>query len=411
MNTLLICKMGSVYRTRARAASAVGEQGETEGVIHHLLKNKKIRLVYFGRYDGEVPEGLTVINPDVSGMDEWASSEEQKKRWSNDIAALEPYAPFIGFIQVAGYSPTMSLIDNPNGATVQLASIKYSAPQLNVLMHFKIQRCMINCDPRNYPKDQEMSLLGEVGDWVRPRALLDQCDAEYVTRIGGIRYCRISRYAGVELWAKLYPYKDVEKTRDCTIIAHAHIKDGVAATKSTGPGRELAWKHVLAPIDDLLDLSSRGLYIYGKGWQHYTGALPRNTYNGVIKPSQVEQVLAESKCGPIVAVMPRFYTGKIMVYLTQGCAPIFYGDGSEDHPHTYDPFARYLSLDSFCRIRKPGDLKIVVDMFCRNEQYRQQYIEELLSKTRPNWSLLDELVTDLIADRDLGTRYGGYVKL
>lgn len=405
--SILISKLGMVYRTRAESASAsaVGEQGETEGIIHHLLDRGE-KLVYYGSYRGKIPDGLIVVQPSSRQLDDMSTGKAQRDAFACDVEKLDEHAPYYGFIQVAGYSPTMCLIDNPNGATVQACTVKYTAPQMMACEHYQIPRCVLNCDPRNYPKEQEMSL---VSDWWRPKALLDQIDFERVTTIGRRKYLRRSVYAGVERWAKLYRFA-AEKTIPCTVVAHAHMKDGLGSSGPTGATCMEAWKQILAPRYDVESLFERGMAIYGKGWQHFPGGLPNDMWKGVIRPHLVEEVLARSKCGPIVTAMPGFYTGKIMVYLAQDCVPLLWGDGTD--PHTYDRHGRFLDLDSPWRLRKPGDLKMWVDLLKVDDYSRREMLAHFKRKTLPDWTLLDDLCDDLRAGKELDQdKYGGYTRL
>jgi hypothetical protein len=122
------------------------------------------------------------------------------------------------------------------------------------------------------------------------------------------------------------------------------------------------------------------------------------------------EILAETKTCPAVAAGDGFYTGKLRTCLAQGCLPLFYGRGA---PHTFDPLEKYVPFSSEYRIVKPGDLLRVVDYFNEHERDRQWWVESLWDDSKPDWSLFDDCVNDVLAGRDMNTeswwgKYGGY---
>lgn len=398
---ILFTKYGSVFRTRDSIgrASPVGEQGETEGILRYLLQHPKIkRVIYFGQYNGTPFPGLTIIKSNIEGHTDLTTHAQQMEGFNKDIEALTPYAPFAGFIMTTGYAVTMSMIRNPNGTAPWAVCIRYVAPILNVLEHFKLRRICINNDPRGYPKDQEMSF-----HWphTRPVAMLDQWDDERKITVGGKRYRRKCVYAGVEKWGYLSPLIEYVRDIPCTAIAHAHIDDGCKG----GEPRNNAWANILAPQEDVDELFDMGMRVYGRGWDSYSD-YDSELMPGCIPPDQVVEKLSQSTCGPIVAVTPKFRTGKIILYAAHGCLPLLYGDGT--NPYTYDPYAEYLPLDSPMRIVKPGDLLRLVK-WCQDNKLRvKQLLAELSQRIRPDWSMFDSLLDDLYCDRPLDERYGGY---
>jgi hypothetical protein len=406
--TVIISKGGSVFRTRdgAAKASSSGEQGDTEGLLRHLLTFSDLQVVYFGFYRGPRlsvnGNTLDVVEPYSSGLSEWSLGSEQEERFRKDEEVLESICESrpIGYINVCGYSPTFSVIDNPKGATVQQCNVLYTAPMLNAIRHFKVPRILVNNDPRSYPKDQEMSLM-----WpeVIPAALLDQCSTEKFQVVGGVEFFRRSAYAMCESW--LHTGVEVNESQPrtpCSIIAHAHIEDGCRQR-----GRNSTWENILAPAEDLQVLYENGMRVYGAGWEHYVDYDPV-LMPGKIKPNECIDVALGSKCCPITACAPYFYTGKPFLLLQCGCLPILYGDGTD--PYTWDCNGQYMGLDHGLRIRKPGDLRRQIDSHVENyDEFLPLYRETF----KPNFTVLDACLAELSDGADVTTaewffKYGGY---
>jgi hypothetical protein len=377
---ILVSKYGGLFCTREAAAknSSSGEQGETEGLIRHLTKEHDV--LYFGRYEGKPL--CQVVEPNIKGFRETTTWEQQCEGFRQDIAAVEAFQPQ-AYVMSAGYSVTMSMIQNPNSTTVQAASIRYTAPILNLLTHFELPRIVVNNDPRTYPKDQEMSLGWP---YARPVALLDQGWGDVNCVVGGGRYIRRSVYAKAESWAH---HLRRPNTREfpAVCIAHAHIHDGCKQKDRVGP-----WHNVLDGND---------IWVYGKGWEGF-GC----NWQGCLDPAQVMDLLNRCDCCPCVA-QKQFYTGKVYVCEAQGCVPLLYGDGSD--PYTWDPLQQFLPFDSPWRIRKPGDLARIVDMT------RAQY-DDMIGwwgdMCQPDWTKLDDMLSELETTdwrtRKWWERWGGY---
>lgn len=383
---LFVCKSGSPFYSRSyvRRASSSGEQGETEGVIRHLVSRGDVRVVYFGITYGELP--CEVITPAVEGLDEWTDGPTQRDRFRRDEDAVRALgAELLGVINVSGYSPTMSLVDNEKGAQVQSSSIRYTAPMLNLLQAFKLPRVVINNDPRTYPKDQEMSFGW---DWVRPRALLDQQQLDGKQVVGGVKYRRNSVWAKCESWGFL---ERVKNRRDlpCIILGHSHFRTGI---KNGGKTRE-AWDNVMG---------EHCTYpLYGAGWEG------RENWLGPLEAADVPQVLACARCCPVVAHTPRFYTGKPYVLVASGCVPLLYG-GWDVPPGTWDPYGHFVPLDSSLRIRKPGDLERLVK-WLEDDVYYEAQLETWQHLCQPDWTWLDMVVDRLCSGVELDVEVtGGY---
>jgi len=398
---VLISKVGGVFYTREQAAknSSVGEQGETEGIINHLLQRDDIQLVYFGQWQGEVPPNLIHIEADIQGLNENSIARDQEEHWMRDIENVKSYNPEV-YINIAGYASTMSWIRNPKYTGVQAAAVRYTAPVLNILQHFKLPRIVINNDPRSYPREGEM---GYGWKYLLPTALLSQRTADWDRILQGVPFHCREVYAGCENWCEHIQLPQ-EKTNPVSIVSHAHILDGCKFK-----ARDYAWAKILSPSEDIEVLKEVGMKIYGKGWEYFSGYDPELMI-GVVKPNEVMQILAKAKVCPAVAAGDNFYTGKLRTCLAQGCLPLFYGRGE---PFTFDPLEKYLPLDCDFRINQDGDLLKLVKYFDTHEALRVALITDLWEKSKPDWSILDKCLSDILDGRDTSTdtwwsEYGGY---
>lgn len=406
-HSIIVSKGGSCFFTReeARKTSSSGEQGETEGLLRHLLENPNLQVVYFGYYRGEVLDGLTVVEPTSRGLDEWSLETEQEARFRQDEENLESVLEGtpIAFFNVAGYAPTFSCIGNPKGVTVQQCNVLYTAPMLNAIRHFKAPRIVVNNDPRSYPKDQEMTLMW---DEVRPAALLDQRNLDTSMVVGGRQYRRRSVWAKCESWAWLPSSHDLFSSLgrefDCMIVAHAHMTDGTRQK-----GRNDTWQQILNPREDVIELRDKGMRVYGAGWTSYD-EYDEVLMPGKIRPDEVINLMSNTFCCPITACGSLFYTGKPYLLLSCGCLPILYGDGID--PYTWDPYGVHLPLSSDLRIFQPGDLK-------KQVKYHVDNYTELLPMYRErfpkDFTVLDRLTEDLMQGRNWHSDewfhdYGGY---
>lgn len=395
---LVVSKLGGVYRSRDAGSNFKGEQGETEGLLRHLVTEGH-SVTYYGRLgeDSELPEGICHVDPtlvDSNGdpFSDMTLAREQERAYTDDARRL---AEHVGeqpvWVQVAGYSSSMSIIDNPKGASVQACAVRYVAPAIGAGHVLGARRVIVNNDPRTYPREQEMTLM-----WpdVMPVALLDQCEGEVSTVIGGTRCTRRSAYAACESWGYLERVPNTGE-HDCVIVAHAHIADGCRQQ-----GRDLAWARCLEGVETLGDVR-----VYGKGWEHFSGYDP-DRFPGPIPGDRVIPLLATAKCSPCVAAKPGFYTGKPYVLNAAGCVPLMWGDGYDQY--TWDPQERLVRLDSPCRVRGAGDLPRAVNHVRSNlSEYREMF-DRLLT---PKWGVLDECLWELehgAGRDDLWDRFGGW---
>lgn len=402
MKAIIVGKSGGTLYTRQYikqrwdlngwAPSATsGEQGETEGLIRHLAEVFDGKVIHFGQLRGELPGNVLHVAPHIDGMNDYSTQASQEENWRIDVMnilqALGGAEP-VAFMQVAGYSPTMSWIGNPRAVQLQAAAIRYQAPQLNIIEQFRLPRVVINNDPRTYPKDQEMSL-----GWkhITPVALLDQTWGEKSQVVGGVKYTRKSCYAACESWA--YHLRNEQNTHEnfCVAVAHAHIGDGCKQK-----GRARAW-------DTILRVTPEDFRCHGNGWEHYVNYNPL-MFPGSIKPNEVMELLATTTCCPAVAVAPQFYTGKVYVCEAQGCIPLLY-TGNE---YTWDPKFKMIPEDHPTRVSDDQSLSGAA-WYAR--EYYAEYRELWRDLCKPDWTILHDLLDDLMSGRGVDSKvYGGYLR-
>ena len=250
--------------------------------------------------------------------------------------------------------------------------------------------------------------------------------------VGGVSYNRVSVASGAESWAWLPPAREIwiveydaggveqhavaqsilfeyergnynvpvpegfrvrkedKQRHKCQVVAHAHISDNIKQKK-----RDVAWCNVLGEMP--LDTP-----IYGAGWEHWS-RYPNGNFKGVVKPDEALRLFNETQFTPCVAAAPGFYTGKPYVAFSQGCVPLFYGDGTD--PYTWDPQGTLVPLDDPRRIVKPGDLwRLLGELDYETE------LSYWADRLKPRWQMLDQLVDYLLAGRELGETFGGYFR-
>jgi hypothetical protein len=418
---ILIAKVGGVLHTReeqAHRAGALGEQGDTEGVVRHLAERAvrgDIRLVYYGQWRGRTPDGCELLQPTVDGLNDNTTAAQQHERFMLDAKRLDdmlgPDEP-VAFVNIAGYAPTSSLVANPQYATVQAASVRYVAPAVDCIARWRLKRIVINNDLRTYTRDQEMTWHSE---HLVPVALLDQTSepTEYKTTIGGRKYLRRSVYSKAEGWAYHLPCSFMGEQQDntdetpVTLIAHCHVHTGFKE-----PGRDQSFWRLLSDgqgwaVDpELLQL---GLRVHGAGWEHYSGYDPA-VMTGSITPREVYDVLWKSTCCPCVAPGKGWVTSKPYVLMSQGCIPILFGDGEDDF--TWDRVGDYAPLrdfDDYKRASWPGELARIAKALQANDHLRWELREWWRERLQPDFTLLDSLIDDVLDSRPISwERYGGW---
>lgn len=361
MKTIIVNKMGLVFGRE----NASGEQGETLAVIDRLMRRSDCHVLYFGTYQNIPCDGVQAY---IAGLSELSLASKQEAHWEYDIHNLKNYE-IVAVITMAGYSGTMSCINNPNFATVQACGVRYAAPILNVIHRLAVPRIVINQDPRTYPREQEMSLM-----WPEliPCALLDQCNNTVYTTIGRQKYKRKSVYAAVESWAQFKPY-NLPKDMLACMIAHKHSNNTIRR-------KTRAWDVIIPVCKEL------GIPVHGNGWEE------EGYY--CVSPTEAMKLMSRSQYCPIVGLKPGFYSGKIHVVTQQKCCPLLW-DGDE---YAYDPFYRYIPPDSPLRFQTEKELLIALSKRMQPPSFK------------PSWAVFDQMIDDLLADKPFEGKYGGYTK-
>jgi len=414
--TVIITKMGSICYTsefnktrRNRKQLTKGEQGTTEAVVHHLLSRDDINVLYFGQWRGDLPDGLAYIQSDIVGHNADTTVERQQEGFANDIAGINwllkinNWSKPVAFVAIAGYASNIATVDNEWCITCQACAVRFTGPSINVMRHYNLPRITICSDTRNYPNEGEIATEG--WEALRSVALLSQRERYWIKSLQYDHWYVDEKYAAAEHWrlfdTKL-PYDKTEKTVKCQIVAHAHMKDGKKLR-----GYDEAWRRILGgdwPED---------LKVYGLGWKHFSmyneGEFFGDLFPGI---ADMKEVFRRSKCTVITITGGELYTNKARFALSQNCLPLFYGRGE---PFTMDPLGKYVDINSKWRVSKPGDLKKLVDHFDRNEDGRRFWIDKLWAATNPDYSMLDECISDIIDGRDRNDsswrdKYGGYYK-
>jgi len=307
---IVVTKYGMKFYTRDNTKNKIGEQGETEGVLRHLVSQGHT-VLYFGVYEGEVP-GVIHLRPHLDDLDDLSTAAHQEALWKKDTEMVGDYCPDAA-IQINGLAPTFSWIDNPRGARLQAFAVRMCGPWLNILQSLKLKRICINNDPRSYPRDQEMSYGW---DYVRPAALLDQCSKVKDTIVGGKSYRRVSHYAKCESYGWL-PQRENTRETDIATVAHSHFDDSL--------GTIAKWELLPALFDRFPDFK-----VYGLGWPE------GDRYPGPVRPMEVLDIVRRAKCSYICDHTEGFKTGKPYVLVSQGCVPCWTMDEIEFALSNYD---------------------------------------------------------------------------
>lgn len=358
---ILVTKWGCAFWTRAARdargqRSSRAEQGITEGMFRHLLKEHE--LVYFGRYCGDPLPGMTVIQPEHGlRLDYWSTNKQQLAAFEEDFKAVRGDYAFA----LANTGPTSSWghIDNPAGATVRDTDIKNCAPWIDVITRLKLKHVLVVNDIRTYPRVGEMSTTHP---GIKPVAWLDQTCKEKIRIIQGKKWRIRPVKAKCETWTDLGPSVNCKKVRTVGVVAHAHIGTGNKQIK-----RDKAWT-------DVFGRNKYHIPIYGEGWDYYTGPRIGLDFHGPCTSPQARRCFAECICSPCLAPMDGYATNKPAFMAHQGCVAIPYKDFHVD-----------LDLPM---IRGPGDLSKIAKVYEKGTEDALKYIRE---KMKPDFTLLDDL--------------------
>ncbi len=405
MDTILVQRQGAAFWPREKIAerspkersikgAANADQGDCEAIIRHLVKRSDIRVVYFGHFKSRLYntkkkaliDGCEIILPHTYDYDEYTTKVEQQEGFALDleeVAALEPKLIIVS----AGYASSVSMLNNPSKVSVQTCALRYYAPLLAIQHALKLQRIVVCNDLRAYPKEQEINYMNVV-----PCALLSQREQERVTVIAGKRWRRREVLSGAENWIEPKRLEAV-KTTSCTMISHAHI-----ATNFKQPKRDAIFHHIL---DGELP---KDFHIYGNGWEHYSGYDPEYMHGPVREPFEL---LAQAVSSPMLAPTTNYATYKPKLCVAQRCVPLYWSGES----HGVDPLHEYYPDWAPTRLRKPGDLLWAAEQLENRDN--SKLLDALWQKMRPDFSLLDSCIDDVLSGRDMKSeswwqKYGGY---
>ena len=393
MYTIAFMRTGQVLRLGASVfkASSVGDQRDAAGLLEYLCT--KYRVVVFGQtrdteeFKTKHPNAdVHFIRPDVTQVDGLSSEKGMIAACGDSIEELRSFEPRV-CVNVCGASATCTWPGNPRGVFTQCWIAKYVAPAVHAMQFLKLKRICTNNDPRNYPKEAEMSYGWE---HVRPVAMLTQETRTFNRTTWNKNYLIHARYARAENWWSYglsYAPIDCDRPMTCTAIAHSHMNDG-----RLKKGRNEAWETILKNFKDV--------DVFGKGWETFS---QDDHFHGAIRPGKVDKLLRRTVCGPIVPCADGFATGKLRVYVLAGAAPLLYGRGEY---LTYDRDERYVSLDDPFRIT--DDLERAIEL-CHDETLRKEYVTRLRRLSEPDFTLLDECIEHFINDGEEDyEKYGGY---
>lgn len=402
---IVVSKIGAVLRTRACGSTPRGEQGDTEGLVRHLVTQGH-RVTYFGRVKGELTSHH--VSPDLDDMDPYSPAEVQQEKFENDYeAVMNSWPGFMPklYLSMNGQTSGWVTLDNPNGVMVRELSLRYIGPALGLANRLSEDHGTViarsNADVRTYAREQELTTTWPAA---LPVALLDQQVLEVTQRIHGIPVRRKSVRGLVESWAYYEPVTNgAHRDISSVVIGHAHIGDGARL-----PGRDQCWRQILGDgaFEELPDL-----LIWGGGWEYFSMHKDYiDRFPGMVDSTAVMSMLAETVSTPVVPYSSTFYSSKPYLVAHAGCVPLFYGDGTQDF--TFDAAGELEPLDSPLRLKKPGDLVQAVRLLRRDPTAGGN----LLLRLQPNFSVVDQLVGDIESGLEPTSdlwweRYGGYRRL
>lgn len=387
--TIIVTKSGQALTTRAHGRkNARGEIVGTEDLVRHLSEAGH-HVVYFGDVYGDL--GVQAIKPNNSRISQWMTAREQKERFADDVRRLEDVVRGSArpplWVEFTGMPASFSFIDNPRGVQPQMSAMRYTAPMLNAMSHFRSPRVCVVTDIRAYPRDGEMS---HGCPWLKPAAVLDQggCAKEWDTTISFVDH-RIRAVPGhSESWGYL-DWREPSRDPPWRIVGISHCHVGTGFRKKS---RLESWNALLGPQGDALD---ERCVMYGEGWEHWPGYDPRY-FPGPLDQADCMTEISRAAASPVVSPDGRFLTSKPYLILSHGCIPIFapcWGPGMT------------LPTRSSCWQRT-------------REIYEMGYDERLSTWASMRWeqdfSVIDRLVEDYDSglyerdEQEWHRRYGGY---
>lgn len=393
--SIIISKTGSVVygEDKFYKASLLGDQHNAIGIIKFLV-DKYDDVVFAGRFNGTPPEGLSMVETDLTDLRfEW-DDKAQQHAGDDLVDRLRAYDPSV-WIDISGSSATKSWIDNPTGVGVKLSSARYIGPLLYAMQELQLPRVCIVTDMRNMPRNHEM------GWWpyTRPVAVLGQETIDGPCTMLGHRYRTVCHYAGVENWFSFGIKPLPVQGEGCVIFAHSHLKD-----LRWSRGRNETWNTVF----DMLDECGFDWRVHGLHWDVLDTFLERRLhFKDAIDASSFYSVLESVRWGIVLPPAEGFLTTKVRKYALKGALPMLWsGDRLR-----YDPDGLVFPMDHAARFSCASDLSTLID----DSFAVKSLVADIELRTRPDFSALSDCIDSLHAGvtpkgEDWLMRFGGYVR-
>lgn len=386
MATILVAKTGGAISVGRSTAKSEGF--ETVNVIWHLNKMGH-KVILFGVVNGDtkmIEDHCQIIRPNLDGMKEDVTPGEFEERMAPALEEIRDLKPCV-WINMFGGGYSRSI---PTGETKMMAAaVRYSAPILYVCSKMCIPRVMVVSDPKTILREIEITRYPQLV----PAAILSQWDNVRKQSLFGSRYRVVDKHAKVEYWETQHLPINLDlsnKRYDIVVAANTHADNG----KVDG-GRMETWHQILDGFKGNVAICGDGWY----GWE------PKEQWLGVLpNRDRVHELMHQGWAGPMIPQVNGFATTKIRLKAMQGCVPIPHGRGG---PLTYDLRGEIIPLDHPCRVLGKYDLERAFQ-YARN--HRQEMLHMVLEKTRPDFSMLDEVV-DLVQNGYTLEGFGGMKKI
>jgi hypothetical protein len=355
---ILVMRLGSALTPQAH--SDVGHGDETLALLEHL--HDEHNVLALGRFgiDPLVPYHQL---PSI-GSHPNESVEACEALYAEAVMIAEDFAPDV---IVTPIGPTGSACYPGQGVRVQAFSANYCGPVAavwNALAHVPV--IGILNDPRNVIRLKELRRF--------PDAVLTQTNDVSEHTCHGVRLRKWYRYHKTQNWGLPEPLREFRPRSGIGILAHRHNTDPRVAKN-----RDDVWEYILSGLPEHMKVEC-----YGRGWPM-----------GPLKGPEVAEFLQSKMWGPMIPIAEGWVTAKFGQYARHGCLPRPYDAGGY---LTYDRDGLMIPLDH--RIRwSPGEW----------DGTDQELLEWAWEITEPDWSSLDDCLTEAEAGRlpDF-EKWGGY---
>lgn len=300
---ILISKLGGAVGS----TNVNGESGETEQITRYLMQSGR-DVRYFGHVSGDWP--CPVITPYMDKRwNDLMSGRLQREGFERDLEQFDGWRPDV-FIWVNGYSPTWSRVDNPNGAKIFTAGIRFVGPQIHLASVIRPKIINVNNDPRTYLKDQALTTMYRL--W--PDVILDQVERTVERTLGGHLVTQKSIYGYCDTW--IIANVEPSESRRCggCLAGHSHFRSGI---KDFGRYSEFVRAVTL--------LNEGELDAWGYGWADVGPWVNHGP------ATSLSQVFARYSHTIVLTHADGFIPSKAVLAARNGCVPLFLPDG----PYAY----------------------------------------------------------------------------